>query len=92
MLHRFSAQKSKNIKGASIIKKRIQNRINAWNEEKISALSSSAVKDAEAMMGRKQENLDAKERAKVLSTILCRGEISAAVRYINERERKDGFY
>ena len=85
-------QKSENIKGASIFNKWIQNRTNAWNEEKFSALSSSVVKYVEAMMGRKQENLDAKERAKVLSTILCRGEISAAVRYINERERKDGFY
>ena len=80
-------QKSENIKGASIIKKRIQNRIDAWNDDKFSALSSSAVKDAEAMMGRKQENLDAKERAKVFSTMLYRGEISAAVRYISEREK-----
>ena len=45
------------------------------------------MKDVEAMMGRKQENLDAKERAKVFSTMLCRGEISAAVRYISEREK-----
>ena len=80
-------QKSENIKGASIIKKRIQNRIDAWNDEKFSALSSSAVKDAEAMMGRKQENLDAKERAKVFSTMLCRRKISAAVRYISMREK-----
>ena len=80
-------QKSENIKGASIFNKWIQNRTNAWNEEKFSALSSSVVKCVEAMMGRKQENLDAKERAKVFSTMLCRGKISAAVRYISEREK-----
>ena len=94
VLHRFSAtkigkvlQKSENIKGASIFNKRIQNRTNAWNEEIFSALSSSALKYVEAMMGRKQEFLDAKERAKVFSTMLCRGEISVAVRYISEREK-----
>ena len=34
-----------NLRGASTIKGRIQNRMNNWNEEKVSAVSFSAVKD-----------------------------------------------
>ena len=73
------------IKGASVIKKRIQNQINGWNEDKLSALLYSSVRDAKEMMGRKQENLDSKERAKVFYTMFCRGEISAAICYISKR-------
>ena len=64
------------IKGASVIKKRIQNRINAWNEDKISALSSCVVKNAEAMMGRKQENVDAKESAEVFNSCSVEGKLA----------------
>ena len=31
--------------------------------------------------------MDAKDRAKVFSTMMCRGKISAAVRYISEKEK-----
>ena len=43
-----------NLRGASTIKGRIQNRMNTWNEEKVSAVSFSVVKDTEATMGRRE--------------------------------------
>ena len=38
-------------------------------------------------MGKKQGKATVKERAKVFNSLLCRGNVRAAIRYISEREK-----
>ena len=47
MADRFNPEKSPNLRGILTIKRRIENRINAWNEETFSALSFGTAKDTE---------------------------------------------
>ena len=49
-------------------------------------LGSSTIIYAEAQMSRKNSRLNEKKRTKVFSRMICRGEIRATIRYINERE------
>ena len=49
---------------------------------------TGAARKAEAMMNRKRVMPDAKERAKVFNSMVCKGKISSVVWYISEREKE----
>ena len=51
-------------------------------------LVSNTVMCAEAQMGRKKGAMKVTERAKVFSSLICRGKIRAAIRYACEREKE----
>ena len=80
-------QTSPDVKGTSNIRKRIKNRITDWIDKKFQMLASSIVLCAEAQMNRKRGIITIKERAKIFSTLICRGKMRAAIRYASEREK-----
>ena len=53
---------------------------------------TGAARKAEAMMNRKRVMPDAKERAKVFNSMVCKGKISSVVWYIIEREKEGVYY
>ena len=50
-------------------------------------VTSSTVMSAAAKMDHKRESIKIKEKAKVFSSLIYRGEISASVQYACEREK-----
>ena len=47
-------------------------------------LTSNTVMCVEAQMGRQKSAMNIKKRAKVVSSLICRGKIQAAIRYVCE--------
>ena len=80
-------QTSPDVKGSVNIRKRITQRLLDWENKKYLMLISSTVLCAEAQMNRKRGVLTIKERAKIFSSLICRGKLRAAIRYASEREK-----
>lgn len=79
-------QQSPDIKSTPSIRNRIKSRLQDWNDNKHNILVSSAVLCAEALMKRKWKQLSAEERAKIFTSLLNRGKIKEAIRFICDRE------
>ena len=77
------------IKGTANIRRRIIQHITEWKESKHQILISSTILCAEANLRHKRGKISIKERAKVFSSLVCRGKVRAAIRYACERD-KDG--
>lgn len=80
-------QVSPDIKGAANVRRRLKQRMIEWEESKFQMVISSTVMSAAAKMDHKRESIKIKEKAKVFSSVIYRGEIRASVQYACEREK-----
>jgi hypothetical protein len=80
-------QRSRDVKQAKDIRKRISRRLNAWDEGKFKMLIRDTERDLKSFLSTKQGNVTAEQRAKIFHRKMLRGDVRGAVRYLTEREK-----
>jgi hypothetical protein len=80
-------QRSREVTGASAIRRRITRWLDAWKERKFDMLVQSTVRDMESYLSSKQRGVTKEQRAKIFHGKMLQGNVRGAVRYLTDREQ-----
>jgi hypothetical protein len=80
-------QRSREVKNAGAIKRRLSNRMDAWEAEKYDMLTQDTERAALAQLARVRGIQTPEQRAKTYARLVLQGKLRAAVRWLTEREK-----
>ena len=80
-------QRSRDVKQAKDIRKRMARRMDAWSEGKFSMLVQDTERALKSYLSTKQGNVTPEQRAKIFHGKMLRGDVRGAVRYLTARDK-----
>jgi hypothetical protein len=80
-------QRSREVKNAGAIKRRLSNRMDAWEVGKFDMLTQDTERTALAQLARVRGTQTPEQRAKTYARLVLQGKLRAAVRWLTEREK-----
>ena len=80
-------QRDRDIKTTRDIRKRLTNRMDAWKDNKYEALVQDTISSCESFLSSRRKEHSPEQRNKIFQSLMLRGEIRSAVRFITDREK-----
>jgi hypothetical protein len=80
-------QRSREVKKAKDVRKRLTWRMDAWQQGKLSMLIQNTERTMESLLSAKQGGLTPKQRAKIFHRKMLRGDVRGVVIYLTDREK-----
>ena len=80
-------QRSRDVKQAKDIRRRMTKRLEAWSEGKFEMLVQDTERSLKTYLTTKQGNVSKEQRAKIFNRKMLRGDVRGAVRHLTERDK-----
>jgi hypothetical protein len=80
-------QRSRKVKKAKDVRKRLTWRMDAWQQGKFSKLLQNTERTMKSLLSAKQGGLTPEQRAKIFHRKMLRGDVRGVVRYLSDREK-----
>ncbi len=80
-------QRSRDVKQAKDIRRRMTKRLEAWSEGKFEMLVQDTERSLKTHLATKQGNVSKEQRAKIFNRKMLRGDVRGAVRCLTERDK-----
>ena len=80
-------QRSPDAKRARDIRRRIENRLEAWAQNKFDMLVQDTVRTSKSLISRKKRGMSEEQVSKTYTRLVLQGKLRSAVRFVTERDQ-----